>query len=430
MQIGVGIGIPGMIPLGQRWWPGGASLASDFLNNRHMVNGQEMAFADVYTFTRASSAYRVNASGLLESMATDGPRFDYDPATLLPRGLLIEEARTNALTYSEELDNAAWSLQRATISANAAVAPDGTMTADKIVETTDTGQHLASQLASLTSGMVYTASMYAKAAERTAVAIQWANGAVFGGFGWAAFNLSTGAVIAQTAGVSATITPAGNGWYRCAITSTASATDVDGPGINLYNGGLSYEGDGASGVHVWGAQLEAGAFPTSYIKTEGAAVTRSADVCTRTLGTEFNVSEGTLLLELLAGPAVDDATAHFALSLRKDGNDKLIVHDNGTTGYALASVVGGGVVAQLDPGPVGLSSGDVTKLAFAYKLNDYAASADGGAAVTATSAAVPSGLTDLVLGFDEEGGWFNGWFQGFAIYPRRQPNAFLQGITA
>jgi hypothetical protein len=98
------------------------------------------------TFTRASTATRVNANGLIEVVASNSPRIDFDPATQVCKGLLIEEQRTNLLTYSENFDNAAWGKQSVTVNANAAIAPDGTLTADKLIESTTNAVHYVYRL--------------------------------------------------------------------------------------------------------------------------------------------------------------------------------------------------------------------------------------------------------------------------------------------
>ena len=86
------------------------------------------------TFTRSTTGSYYNSAGVLSTAAINAPRFDYDPVTLESVGLLIEESRTNLLTYSEQFDNAVWTKSNASITANAIIAPDGTLTADKLVE--------------------------------------------------------------------------------------------------------------------------------------------------------------------------------------------------------------------------------------------------------------------------------------------------------
>ena len=218
------------------------------------------------TFTRASTATRTNAKGLLESVASGTPRIDFDPVTLACKGLLIEEARTNLLTYSEQFDNAAWGKTRSSVTANATAAPDGTVTADKLVEAVGTAtDYYLAQGTTVVSGTAYTFAVYAKAAERSQVTL-WLPAAGFGTIAAAIFTLSGNGTAAQETGSSTnSIAALGNGWYRCAITSTATTSVGTAFLIRTALAGTSfYNGDGTSGLYLWGAQLEAGAFPTSY----------------------------------------------------------------------------------------------------------------------------------------------------------------------
>ena len=118
-----------------------------------------------FTFTRASTGYYYDSSGILTSAAIDAPRFDYNPTTLEIKGLLIENAATNLTNYSEEADNAWWAKQAVTISANTTTAPDGALTADSMVETAVSNSHgidRTSIIASLTLGDYVTSSVFVK----------------------------------------------------------------------------------------------------------------------------------------------------------------------------------------------------------------------------------------------------------------------------
>ena len=169
------------------------------------------------------------------------------------RGLLIEEQRTNLLLYSDQFDNAAWTKTRCSITANNATSPEGVANADKLVEDgTAASTHPVSQAVTVTAA-AQTASCYLKAAERT-----WAQINLTGtANAFANFNLATGAIGTIGAAATATITAIANGWYRCTITSTTAA------GANTFaiypatgDNVISYNGDGVSGLYVYGAQLE------------------------------------------------------------------------------------------------------------------------------------------------------------------------------
>ena len=178
---------------------------------------------------------------------------DYNPSTLAPLGFLIEQQSTNLLLWSEDFTNAAWTKSAATVTANATTAPTGTVIADKIVESAANSNHSATQAATVSSGAAYTASCFFKAAERTQCGFEIFTGAsVYK----AIFNLSTGAFISSAGTGTYTIQACQNGWYRITITATTTTTTCN---VFIYpasTGTTSYAGDGASGIYVFGAQLE------------------------------------------------------------------------------------------------------------------------------------------------------------------------------
>lgn len=238
-------------------------------------------------FTRASSGAYVNVSGVLATAGTDVARISFDALTHEPIGMLLEAAATNLFTYSEQSDNAAWTAAAATIGVNAVAAPDGTTTADKLIETATTAAHSLTRTAAQTIAAygVNTGSVFVKAAGRTALQVKLANGAdtnsITYQFDLSAGTVSSATVVGLSQSTSATITPYGNGWYRCSVTgildsfsTTANLT------YTLMDGAAtSYLGVITSGVYLWGHQLEAGQL-TSYIATTAAAATRAADVLT------------------------------------------------------------------------------------------------------------------------------------------------------
>ena len=200
-------------------------------------------------------------------------------------GLLHEsEQRTNLLTYSSEFDNAAWSKVFSTIDSNSSdtLAPDGTNTADKLQENPINGPHNIAQGVSNSETVVFSASVYLKAAERT-----WARISLdFGTGGYKRFwvNLSDGS-IGTTDGPTATLVggptvePVGNDWYRCSISASSSggSTRLLFVATALDDFSLNFLGTAGSGIYIWGAQLEAGSTPSSYIPTSGATATRAAE---------------------------------------------------------------------------------------------------------------------------------------------------------
>jgi hypothetical protein len=272
------------------------SLDLRFADNKSLtdaVTGQSLV-----TFTRASSGTYVGSDGLIKTAATDTPRFDHNPATGESLGLLVEEARTNLLTYSEQFNNLAWSKFRLTVTQDAAIAPNNTITADKLVPNNGTTTGACYSLVTVTIGNSYVVSVYIKAAE-LGFAFVANNTRVSTTDAGVCVNLSTGAITNAGASGTYVVTNAGNGWWRvsCATTSTSSNAFFEIYPLAAAGTWNSSTGDGTSGIYIWGAQLEAGAFPTSYIPTTTASVTRSADVAS-IAGSNFsrwyNQSEGTM----------------------------------------------------------------------------------------------------------------------------------------
>jgi hypothetical protein len=166
---------------------------------------------------------------------------------------LVVQGGNNLLLRSQEFDDAYWSKVDTSIQSNTIIAPDGTLTGDKIIATTTNVQHFCSQLISHTSGTSYTLTCFFKAAEITFASLTFATG--FTGIQQNAFfDLSTG----TTPQSNATITPVGNGWYRCSLAITATATASSTVQIRLAESSTTapFAGNDFNGAYIWGAQLE------------------------------------------------------------------------------------------------------------------------------------------------------------------------------
>jgi len=375
------------------------SLDLNFAKNKSLVD--DISGNNLITFSRASTGTFIGSNGLIQAAASGVPRFDHNPATGESLGLLVEEARTNLVVYSEQFDNAAWNKSNVTVTANAATAPDGTTTADKaVVDTGNISWYMIQTLG--TSPSPASCTVFAKAAGWDYVSV--GRGFVFGSGDYAIFDLQTGVVSRAPTytGSSASIVSVGNGWYRCTLVSpqTENRFHVTPQGIgSSVNGGTP---NGTSGIFLWGAQPEPGAFPTSYIPTTTATVTRAADVASIT-GTNFsswyNSNAGTLLAyqRSLAGQDAYE-TATFGLS-SNDRNAQLIAIE-ATNDYNRFYVYGNGNTA-INNIYAPVTPGTLTRDGLAYANNNVAAVRNGGTVAIDTSVGIPIASIDRAgLGYD------------------------------
>jgi hypothetical protein len=195
--------------------------------------------------------------------AANEPGVWYDPSDIKL------DWRRNLLTKTEQFDDAVWPKDAVSVTPDVVAAPDGSLTADKLVASATNANHLLNRTAAFktVSGVLYTYTMFAKAAEYSWIRLQIQASAF--PETWANFNVATGAVGLTTGNVQTIITAEANGWYRCSITARANASGNSGvqPFVLDSNRGTanpSYTGDGYSGVYIWGAQLEVGSTATPY----------------------------------------------------------------------------------------------------------------------------------------------------------------------
>lgn len=385
----------------------------------------------VTAYTATTTQAITNYIPVLLTAQSGVPRFDHNPTTDESLGLLIEESRTNLVTYSEQFDNAAWTKTGASVTANTAVSPDGTVTADSLIEDATLNAHRVSQTISVTSGVTYTISVFAKASTRTFVQLFF-NSTEFGVNAFANFNLSTGVLGTVGSASTAVITSVGNGWYRCSMTAPATATGAASSGlIQIVTSSTAarnenYTGDGTSGLFLWGAQAEAGAFATSYIQTVAATVTRAADAASMT-GTNFSSwfsnAEGTMYVDVVSP---QDA-ALYVVSISDGTNNNRIELFNWSSrqGQIVTDNVD---QALFDNGTI--QANFASKIAIAYATNNSALSLNAGAASADTSCLMPV-VNRIFIGGSALGGVASSrTIKKLAYYPMRVTNAQLQALTS
>ena len=233
-------------------------------------NATNIAANDVYLWgAQLEQASAVGEYVPTTSTINSAPRFDH----------AIKSSTTNLLLRSEEFDNASWTTDSVQIlvSPNAIISPTGTSTADKIIANTTNGFHALRQFSSVTNGLSYTQSIYAKAGEYSVLQLITSTGFDGSGLFYRNFILSNGSLGNGT--LPAAITPVGNGWYRISVTATATSTNAVGRfNMNVLNADTAspnpaYTGDGTSGLFLWGAQLEQSATAGPYVPTTTAAAT-------------------------------------------------------------------------------------------------------------------------------------------------------------
>ena len=376
-------------------------------------------------FTRASSATFVGVDGLIQTAATNIPRFDHTSAGVC-RGLLIEESRTNSITGSNAFNT--WTLGNATASSSSVLTPEGTADAWKVVEDTLLANHNATRPFTPVSGTTYTASVWIKSAENGFAFVGLTGGGFFPTF--ISVNLSTGAVsTAVGAPVGASSVSHSNGWWRVSFSLAATASLSSNIDIRLSRDGnwanRSYLGNGVNGMYCYGGQVEAGSFPTSYIPTTTGSVVRSADVCSIT-GSNFsnlwNTSGGTFLFE---GFLIPCTSATINQRMLSSGSNRRWLYGNqpgvGTVAETLTLFDGAST-------PNYFTNVRITtrfKMAISVEALTCKASFNGSAISTVShNGNLLNSVT--LLGFFETA---SGFITGVKYYKKNLSNAKLQALT-
>lgn len=369
--------------------------------------------------------------------ANSAPRFNhtYNGTSWVSRGLLVEEQRTNVIQHSNDLNNAAWnSIRNVTITSNAAISPEGVSNANQLMETTASGTHGAIQISAKTSA-TYTLSVFVKPNGRDRVYLDLNIGSTdYIGY----FDLTSKTYLGNggfSSVDSYSIGDVGNGWLRLSITKNSA---LDNYGIFLGNGtSVSYAGDSSKGVYVYGFQLESGSFPTSYIPTTSASVTRSADVCQIT-GSSFssfwNGTEGSVAAEFdYLNPVPSGIETAFLFNNTTSENERIWFSKSNASPYGQRAIftASSSNVAVLSVSDSLPSSNQFYKTAAGFKLNDFAATLNGASVVTDTSGAMPS-VSQLSIGWYPPfttGTYLNGHIAKLVYYPARLTNTKLQQLS-
>ncbi len=360
-----------------------------------------------FDFTRSGSATRINSQGLIETVASGVSRLNYPMIDGVVKGCphhILEPQRLQLIQYSEAFDDVDWIKSRITVSANNIISPDGTLNADKIIETTDTGLHAISVNTIVTSGVSHTFSVFIKKGSSNFIQFLFGTNNVTGN-PYVNFDVNQG--ICQNNGVtSANIENYGNGWYRCSATfttSTTSFTNFISPIQSISDSrASSFTGNVNNNFYIYGAMLEEGSFPTSYIPNNGTAagVTRSAETANGSGdAATFNDSEGVLMLESSSLSELDVSARYIQVSdVTSTANGIQLRYYTSTNFFQALYYTNGAYQSVL--GYTLPNSSEFNKIAFKYKQNDFALWVDGLELVTDASGLTGASLSNLSFDYN------------------------------
>ena len=349
--------------------------------------------------------------------------------------LLLEDAGTNLVTYSEEFDNAFYFIStRLTVDPNTATAPNNTLTADKLIGTSNNDTKYARFIANVVSGYQYALSFYAKKDEYEVLQLQATNQNFAGTLIYANFDLASGTVV-SFADCSPTIESIGNGWYRCVlILPAATSSGSNAFRFAPYASGdperlSSYTGDGTSGLYVWGAQLEESSYPTSYIPTSGATATRAADVSSsssNTFGNSFyDQTKGTTFTDAFKKYAVPSGKFPTVSGFNDGTNANRILNTWVTNTQVGFTVTKNGLATASLYAVVTASR---RRLANAFATNSFASAVNGSTPLIDNFGALPT-VPSMRIGDQFGIHTLNGAISRITYWPTRLSNDTLQTIT-
>jgi hypothetical protein len=401
------------------------------------------------SFTRSGSAYFWGAQ--LNIGSTAKPYFPTTDRLNVPRltyqnggggcpSLLLEKQSTNLFSYSEDFSNSFWTKVNSTVTANNAISPDGTQNADKIENNSTIVEIYAGTSSAMTTG---TASIFVKKGNNKYFGITINGTNDFDSRFQGVFDLDNGTIygvnnsaVALT-GTSAKIESLGNGWYRCSVTATF-ATSANGFMVlqhsnnvpTIPSNSLIWNNQSTGYAYIWGAQLEASSYPTSYIPTTSSSATRVADACYKTgISSLIGQTEGVIFYDgVLTG--ISNAYANL-INSEKNTTGSFSIGQRASTGAILCGFfVGSTPIVTFDAGSYAV--GTRTKIAFAYKSGSFALYVNGTQLQTSSATFTPvENIDDIYIG--DETTFFNykenTQVNQVALFKTRLTNAELASLT-
>jgi len=397
--------------------------------------GSTLAYSDTnnafkplpFSFERNSIGTRVNKEGLIEVVGNDIPRIDYKDST--DGVLLLENSSTNLITYSEAFDNAYWN-KSGVSETSGFISPDGTANAFKLVEDNLNSTHgIASTAIQTTSSLSYISYVFVKKSERNWVYFRTNIGSAFI-YQW--FDL-TNKIAASSVGIfnDVGVIEYPNDWVMCYVKKTEASGSARQNQWFLSTDDLvqTYQGDGTSGLYIWGAMLEANSVASSYIPTNGSTVQRTAETCNGSGNSEvFNDSEGVLFANI---SALADGEGYRVISIEPatgTSNRIIIYYD----------ILAGKIVGRVDAAGTPVFNYTATvqnqtnfnKIALKYKANDFALWINGIELGVDNTGNTPSGLNKLTFDNGLPADFFYGKTKEIGYYDTALTDEELEYMTS
>jgi len=384
-----------------------------------------------FDFSRGSNATVINKDGLIETVGSGEPRIDYKDNS--KGALLLEPSRTNIITQSEAFDNAYWTKSGSSVVGGfASPSADSPLGAFKLVEGTSNAKHFIVRNNLFTpDGLTRDYSIFVKEGERRYIYITNVT-TLNNDINCVVFDTRNG-VFTNTNDITyilnRNVTALSNGWYRIDFTSNTNSGAYDNFYIGISSSetmsGVSYQGDGTSGIYIYGAQIEQGSYATSYIPTQGGVVTRLAESCSQTPPDGvIGQTEGTMFVDCkinaqgtYTGFSLSDGTTNNEVIIRFTTTDRIeyYLRSGGSQPF------GGGTTA--------FDTDSRVRIALAYKGGDSVIYVNGTEVSSSTNTTIPLNLSKVKFSRGNSTAVFSGKTNNFKVYNTRLSNSELQALT-
>lgn len=368
-------------------------------------------FGDLITFTRSSAGGRFNERGIYEMVPANQPRFNYDPATLQPLGILTEESRTNLITSSNEIGAAGWATNASSVIDKGVIAsPDGLKNGARL---SGTSEFYIYRIINISGQPTLTISVYAKQVKPgDAIRLR-----LFENGGTQPNGTQTSPSIALT-----------DTWTRYEFTATVQQPDRTSVQFIL----LGNATGSGSEAYFWGAQMEVGASATSLITTQASQVTRTADVVMISqLNPWYNSAGGTLFVDYTPGRiGIGSTNAGAYLCSANPSENVIVLRDGPVKGtiYGLMAMSAQEVVSSIIGARLG--AGVPLKMAYSYSAESAALSVNGAAPVKGVVTGKIAAPTRMFIGGAPNTQQLsNGHVRAVRYYPFKLTDAELQALT-